>query len=167
MTFLPCGWFVFHQRTTVGQTRGQCRHVCAIFQACRAIVLPVNTEVLFFAFWCEIWHKRWINRHPEKLRGGHTCCFEANFELLLLFYFYAWVFACPIFYAFSNYAKIILSFRPKLYWRKVGCTSLSCHLIPILVIVTVIVDGSSKWDMKSLQKASTKEGFNPYDQPDW
>ena len=29
------------------------RYVCAIFQACCAIFLPVDTQVLFFAFCCE------------------------------------------------------------------------------------------------------------------
>ena len=73
MTLLPWGWFSFSPKSHSWKTRRQCRHVFAIFQACCAIVLPVNTEVLFFAFCCEIWHKRWMNRHPEKLRGGQTC----------------------------------------------------------------------------------------------
>ena len=34
----------------VGKTRRRCRHVCAIFQACCAIFMPVDTQVLFFHF---------------------------------------------------------------------------------------------------------------------
>ena len=45
------------------------------FSALLCYFLPVDTQVLVncFAFCCENWHKRWMNRHPVSLRGGQTC----------------------------------------------------------------------------------------------
>ena len=31
------------------------------------------TSTDFFAFCCENWHKRWMNRHLVSVRGGQTC----------------------------------------------------------------------------------------------
>ena len=56
-----------------GKTRRWRRHVCAIFQPWCAICLPMDTQALFFAFCCENWHRRWMNRHPKSLRHGQTC----------------------------------------------------------------------------------------------
>ena len=70
----------------------------------------------FFPFCCENWHRRWMNRYPVSLRCSQTCLyfngisryFEANFELLVVCYFFEWVFVC----AFSNYAtKIFTSWQ--------------------------------------------------------
>ena len=41
------------------------------------------------------------------LFSGISHYFEANFELLLLCYFFLWVFVCAIFHAFSNYVTKI------------------------------------------------------------
>ena len=64
----------------------------------------------FFAFCCENWHKRWMNRHPVSLRGGQTFFFMAFHTILrqiLNFGFSAIssheLSVCAIFYVFSNY----------------------------------------------------------------
>ena len=71
------------------------------------------------------------------LFDGISRCFEA-FELLLLFYFFAWVFVCPIFHAFSNYAKNILCFmfsaeillkESRVYLALMSVSSISYDLI--------------------------------------
>ena len=44
-----------------------------VFQACYAIFLASwHTITVLFAFCCENWHKRWMNRHPLSLK--QTCC---------------------------------------------------------------------------------------------
>ena len=37
----------------VGKMRRRRKHVCAIFQPCSAIFLPVKTQVPIFAFYCK------------------------------------------------------------------------------------------------------------------
>ena len=37
------------------------------------LFLPVNTEVLFFAFCCGNQHLRWISTHHVCQSGGQTC----------------------------------------------------------------------------------------------
>ena len=64
------------------------KHVCAI-------ILPVDMQLLFFfAFCCENWHLRWMNRHPVcRLKGwGKTrllMVFHAILRQILFFCFCA------------------------------------------------------------------------------
>ena len=101
---------IYHTYVIVGKTCRQRKHVCAIFQACCAIVLPVDTWVLFFLHFTVKFH---ITQTPSKVKGwpnmlfnGILCYFEANLELLLLFHFFSWVFVCAIFLAFSNFCNM-------------------------------------------------------------
>ena len=84
----------------VRKTRRRRRHFCEFFQASCAI----------FAFYCENWHKRWMNRRPLNLRGGQLCflmVFHADLRQISNYLFCAISSrersACAIFYVFSNY----------------------------------------------------------------
>ena len=86
----------------VGKPRGWRRHVCAIFHASCAILLPMDTQVLFFiSLSCEIWRMRRMNRYLVKYRGGQTC-FLIVFHAFLLCYFWVWAFClCYFLYVFQ------------------------------------------------------------------
>ena len=84
------GWVII-----VGKTRRRRRHLCAIFQACCVFLAIGHVRTVLFVFWSNL---------PF---NGISCYFEANFKFLLLCYFIVW--ACAIFYAFSNYDMTVES----------------------------------------------------------
>ena len=93
----------------VGITRRRHRHICAIFQACCANFLPLDTRILFFCILLWKLNIRCMNRHPVSVgsRGGQTCflmVFHASLRQILNCYFCAislWELpVCAIFYAF-------------------------------------------------------------------
>ena len=71
-------------RIIVGKTHRQCRHDLLFFRLvvlflchCNGKEIVSDMQVLFFAFCCENWHIRWMNRHPVSCRGGQTFFFMA------------------------------------------------------------------------------------------
>ena len=93
----------------VGITRRRHRHICAIFQACCANFLPLDTRILFFCILLWKLNIRCMNRQPVSVgsRGGQTCflmVFHASLRQILNCYFCAissWELpVCAIFYAF-------------------------------------------------------------------
>ena len=84
----------------VGKTRWQRRHVCAIFQACCAIVLTMNTQVLFFCIL--LWNLTYDTDEytPCKLKEWSNVLLVFH-PILRQIWNYCF---CAMFYAFSNYA---------------------------------------------------------------
>ena len=76
-------------RIIVGKTHRQCRHDLLFFRLvvlflchCNGKEIVSDMQVLFFAFCCENWHIRWMNRHPVSFRGGQTFFFMTFHTIL-------------------------------------------------------------------------------------
>ena len=53
-----------------GKTRKRRGTCLCYYSALLSYILPVDTQVVFFAFCCENGHIRWMNRHPVSLKNG-------------------------------------------------------------------------------------------------
>ena len=82
---------------------------------------------------------------------------EANFEFLLLCYFFAWVFVCAIFYPFSNYEKCVLIIFIYMY-HKYFQTDLSSVISQVGTI--------TKWDPSSNNQHFLSPSFS-FSSPVW
>ena len=75
-----------------------------VILGCSGVIVQCSRKYCLFAFWCENWQLWWIKRHPvsrsNMLFSGISRYLELNFELSLLWYFFAWTFCLCYFLHF-------------------------------------------------------------------
>ena len=103
----PPSWLM--QSTIVGKANR--RSLCYFSGFTVLFFLPVYPQNLLFAPCCQNWHIyintlyiRWRGGGQTRLFNGISCCFDANFKIMLLCNFFLKLFVFAILYSFSNYA---------------------------------------------------------------